>query len=324
MEERDRKLVSIIVPVYNVHLYLSQCLDSLRRQTYQKIEVILIDDGSTDGSGEICDNYAESDSRIRVFHKKNQGVSAARNDGIERAQGKYLIFVDADDYIRPELIEVYMQATEPGITTVCEMTTDEKEWRSFDPADWKQKTEYLEEKQFMEAYRSDHINSPVNKLYDASVTQKYKIRFPENMSLGEDLMFNLSYQKSFRGSWKILKCPFYYYRENREGSLSSSYRSGLFELQQETGDALLHFMQDTGIWNEENQKVYYEMYWDRLFLTARMCREYERTHPEEKRLKEILSHPVWKEVWQECRTRKVLNWKRRIKRICLLLYKIMS
>lgn len=324
MKGKDPELVSIIVPVYNVYPYLEQCLDSLCRQTYQKIEIILVDDGSTDGSGTICDRYAESDSRIQVLHKKNQGVSAARNDGVDRAGGRYLIFVDADDSIRPELVEVYLQAAEPGVTAVCGATTDEEIWRSFVSSDWEQHVQYLEEKQFMQAYRDDYVNPPFNKLYETDVIRKYGIRFPENMSLGEDLWFNLAYQEKFRGAWKIIDEPFYYYRENRDGSLSSSYRRDLFEIQQMTADVLYRFMQKIGIWNEESRKIYYEMYWDRLFLIARMYREYERIHPDEKRLKEILSHPVWKEVWQECRTRKLLNLKRRIKGICFAIYKITS
>lgn len=324
MRERDQELVSIIVPVYNVFPYLAQCLDSLCRQTYQKIEMILVDDGSTDGSEIICDRYAESDSRIQILHKKNQGVSAARNDGIDRAGGRYLIFVDADDCIRPELIEIYMQAAEPGTTVVCSMTTNKELWKSFVASDWERHVEYLEEKQFIYAYRDDYINSPCNKLYETDVILKYGIRFPEDMSLGEDLWFNLSYQERFRGAWKIISDPFYYYRESRDGSLSNSYRRDIFEIQQRTADVLYHFMQNIGIWNEDSQKIYYEMCWDRLFLTVRMYREYEHTHSEEKRLKEILSHPIWKEVWQECRTRKLLNWKRRIKGICLIIYRMTS
>ncbi len=322
MTMRDQGLVSIIVPVYNVYSYLAQCLDTLCGQTYQEIEIILVDDGSTDGSGAICDRYAQTDSRIRVLHKENQGVSAARNDGIDSAEGKYLIFVDADDCIRPELVEVYMQAAEPGVTVVCGATTNEKMWRSFQSSDWKQYVEYQEEKRFMHVYYDDHINPPFNKLYDTAVIRKHGIHFPEDMSLGEDLWFNLSYQEKFRGDWKIIRKPFYYYRENRDGSLSNSYRKDLFEIQRKTADVLYRFMDNIGIWGEDSQKVYYEMYWDRLFLTARMYRAYERTHPEEKRLKEILSHPIWREVWQECRNRKLLNWKRRIKRICLEIYKL--
>ena len=101
--------MSVVVPIYNVEAYLRPCLDSLMGQTYEKLELLLIDDGSTDQSGAICDDYARRDSRVKVIHKGNSGVSAARNTGIEMASGKYLIFVDADDGVHPQLVELYIQ-----------------------------------------------------------------------------------------------------------------------------------------------------------------------------------------------------------------------
>lgn len=93
------KLISVIIPVYNVEKYLDKCIDSIINQTYSNLEIILIDDGSTDNSGKICDKYALLDSRIKVIHKKNGGLSDARNVGIDNANGKYLMFVDSDDFI---------------------------------------------------------------------------------------------------------------------------------------------------------------------------------------------------------------------------------
>lgn len=98
------KTVSVIVPVYNVEYYLPVCLDSLLIQTYQNLEIILIDDASTDQSSEIIDRYAHQDDRIKVLHKSNGSVSSARNVGIELAMGEYIYFVDPDDYVMPEAI----------------------------------------------------------------------------------------------------------------------------------------------------------------------------------------------------------------------------
>ena len=92
-------LISIIVPVYNVQKYIGKCIDSILSQTYLNIELILVDDGSSDASGRICDEYGKRDGRIRVIHQENEGVSSARNHGMEEAQGEYLCFVDADDWI---------------------------------------------------------------------------------------------------------------------------------------------------------------------------------------------------------------------------------
>lgn len=101
-------LISIIVPVYNVESYLKQCIDSILAQSYKNLEIILVDDGSTDRSGQICDQYAEKDSRIHVVHKANGGLSSARNAGLKICHGDYLGFVDSDDYIAPEMYKVLL------------------------------------------------------------------------------------------------------------------------------------------------------------------------------------------------------------------------
>ena len=99
-------LISVIVPVYNIEKYLERCVESVRSQTYVNLEILLVDDGSTDGSGALCDKLAKEDARIRVFHKKNGGSSSARNLGIANAKGAYLGFVDSDDYISPDMYEL--------------------------------------------------------------------------------------------------------------------------------------------------------------------------------------------------------------------------
>ena len=91
-------MVSIIVPVYNIEKYIDECIQSVLNQTYTAWELILVDDGSTDNSGNICDEYAKTDTRIKVLHQKNQGVSAARNIALDKAEGDYIMFLDADDY----------------------------------------------------------------------------------------------------------------------------------------------------------------------------------------------------------------------------------
>lgn len=99
------KLISIIVPIYNVELYLHRCIDSILNQTYENLEILLIDDGSKDGCGLICDQYAKNDSRIKVFHIDNQGLSAARNLGFKMSNGQYIGYVDSDDWIEPDMYE---------------------------------------------------------------------------------------------------------------------------------------------------------------------------------------------------------------------------
>lgn len=106
----QKALISVIVPVYNVESYLPRCVDSICNQTYQNLEIILVDDGATDGSGRICDDYAARDPRVRVIHKENGGLSSARNAGIDAAQGEYIAFVDSDDWIEPQSYETMLRA----------------------------------------------------------------------------------------------------------------------------------------------------------------------------------------------------------------------
>ena len=106
------EIISVIVPVYNVGKYLRECLDSIVNQTYKNLEIILVDDGSLDDSGKICDEYAEKDSRIKVIHKENGGVSDARNVGMEISTGEYIFFVDSDDYIEKNAIKEFVGIAE--------------------------------------------------------------------------------------------------------------------------------------------------------------------------------------------------------------------
>ena len=108
----DEKLVSVIIPAYNIEDYIGRCLDSIISQTYKNLEIIVVDDGSKDHTGEILDNYAKKDRRIKVIHKENGGVSSARNKGIEVAEGDYIGFIDGDDLIEPGMYKTLVDLLE--------------------------------------------------------------------------------------------------------------------------------------------------------------------------------------------------------------------
>lgn len=112
--ESNKLTISVIVPVYNTELYLHRCIDSILSQTFTDFELLLINDGSTDRSGEICDEYAGKDKRVRVFHKENGGVSSARNIGLDEARGEWIAFVDSDDWVSPKLLEILHGEAEKG------------------------------------------------------------------------------------------------------------------------------------------------------------------------------------------------------------------
>jgi len=115
----ETPLISVIVPVYNAEHFLKRCVDSIRSQTYKNFEIILIDDGSTDSSGMLCDNYQALDSRIRVIHKPNGGLSSARNAGLDICSGEYIAFVDSDDYIDSKMYESMLSCLEEENVDIC-------------------------------------------------------------------------------------------------------------------------------------------------------------------------------------------------------------
>lgn len=118
-EDEQKELISVVVPVYNIDSYLKKCVNSIRMQTYHNLQIILVDDGATDNSPAICDAMAEEDSRIQVIHKKNGGLSDARNAGIELAEGEYITFVDGDDWIEPGMYENMLSAIKYFNTPIC-------------------------------------------------------------------------------------------------------------------------------------------------------------------------------------------------------------
>lgn len=109
MQNNQAPLITVVVPIYKVEEYLDECVQSILNQTYHNLEIFLVDDGSPDRCGEMCDTYAEKDSRVKVIHQKNRGLSGARNSAIDIATGEYITFVDSDDYLKEDMIETLYQ-----------------------------------------------------------------------------------------------------------------------------------------------------------------------------------------------------------------------
>lgn len=210
--------ISIIVPVYNVEKYLRRCLDSIRAQTFTDFECICVDDGSSDGSGKILDEYAEKDGMFRVIHQANAGVSAARNAGLDVARGEYVCFVDADDYIAPKTFAFFMNVSDIKNIDMFESSG----FILNEPGD------YLTPMHL--CYRHDcvqHINSwkkkllknifsvnsmPRTILIRRSIIENSKIRYNENFSLLEDVGFVFDLMP-FLKKIMITMCNFYFYRK---------------------------------------------------------------------------------------------------------------
>lgn len=186
-------MISIIIPVYNSEVTLRRCLDSVINQSISDWELILIDDGSTDKSGEICDEYTVKDQRIRVFHKKNGGVSSARNTGLYHAKGKWGAFIDADDFVRESYLGNLLEHSQKQVDLVisyAEIHNGNNIQKELYPAKLVDKTNF--ESIFIENDMNWHT-SPWSKLYKRNIIEEHHLRFCEGMDIGEDAVFLFSY-----------------------------------------------------------------------------------------------------------------------------------
>lgn len=211
-------MVSIIVPIYNTERFLKECLESILNQTYTEIELLLIDDGSSDSSGKICDTYAKIDSRIRVVHQENRGASAARNRGMDLSQGEYIIFVDADDVVGPHMVERYVNTLESTEADICISEHTGKFEDIFNPA-IQRPTIFSAKDALHNTLALGRSNmGPVTKIIRRSVLKD--LRFFNNIKIGEDVLFNV---QLFTSVEKIAYLPefHYYYRSSVESSTTS-------------------------------------------------------------------------------------------------------
>lgn len=209
----QKSLLSVIVPVYNTEIYLERCIDSIISQTYKNLEIILVDDGSTDRSGIICDEYKQKDERIRVVHQKNAGPSAARNCGLDIARGKYIGFVDSDDYIAADMYENLQRCMKAGIDITCCGTISIRKSKSIVCCKMNRQRIFNTEEAIFELLKGDFISFAVwDKLFRKSVIGNS--RFPQKR-LCEDLPFTYQVIKKSKKVIHIGNTEYFYcYREN--------------------------------------------------------------------------------------------------------------
>lgn len=182
--------VSIIVPVYNTEDYLACCIDSILRQTFTDYELLLVDDGSTDGSGAICDSYQTKDSRVRVFHQQNGGVSSARNYGVQQAQGEWICYVDSDDEVKSDYLRDMVEAICSDRCLVMGNISDERmcdNLRENTVRYGKEMVRYLLDSSAL------FLSGPVAKLFNRKLLTNHGICFPEGIHYGEDMVYLFTY-----------------------------------------------------------------------------------------------------------------------------------
>lgn len=217
-------LISVIIPVYNSEKSLLKCVESVQNQTYKNLDIILIDDGSFDGSSELCDTISQKDKRIQTVHVKNGGAGQARNMGINMSRGQYIVFVDSDDYIEADMIFELCQRIELDGSDACtsdlsEKTLSESFCTSFLDSD-------LDKIFFV--LSNNLMYGPCQKIYRASIIKKYNVIFPTDLNYGEDMVFNIRHMRHIDTISYVNKNFYHYIRDNQE-SLSQKVRWNMFD-----------------------------------------------------------------------------------------------
>ena len=238
--------ISIIVPVYNVEKYLRECLDSISQLKAVTWEAILVDDGSTDTSGKICDEYAKQDSRFRVIHQKNAGVSAARNAGLDAAKGEWIWFVDSDDSINPDFEITNMEALEQADYVMFDMRKfhDGEELKSLEHQKGTVKCTDLSKNDFLCKYQCNHHQRLFYKKTWVMIDHHQRLAFSLGTRVGEDLEFQYKYLTRCQRPAR-LDAVLYNYRL-REGSATQddSYRRKNLEDLPQVIERLLNWCED--------------------------------------------------------------------------------
>lgn len=231
--------VSVIIPIYNAIKYLEVCVNSVLMQTEKNIEVILIDDGSTDGSGDLCDLFEKKDSRIKVIHQKNSGVSVSRNKGLSIASGKWIMFVDSDDWLDSKALESLLSCENPECELIIGPIINNYSLTDNEANAFENKiiiytmSEYkndfiggciIEPRVFPRFFKHEiqklpFLGSPCGKLYKNNIIQENNVIFNKNITYGEDSFFNLDFLE-YVNNVKYIETPVYFYRM-RPGSLST-------------------------------------------------------------------------------------------------------
>ena len=223
----DLPLISVIIPVYNVERYLNECLNSVLVQTFHNLEIILVNDGSTDKTGEICDEYAKKDDRVKVFHKDNTGVASSRNVGVGLASGDFLIFVDGDDVADKEMIEVLYENLMKYDADICICGLKNFDKQMPESVLKNKETIVMNNIEAIEAmfYQRYFDTGPVAKLYKSSIVKKN--RFPDG-KVFEDLY---TVYKFLNEAEKVVFTPeiHYYYRQNEISLMHKGFENCILD-----------------------------------------------------------------------------------------------
>jgi glycosyltransferase involved in cell wall biosynthesis len=259
--------VSIIVPIYNSERYLDKCITSILNQEFTDFELILVNDGSKDNSQKICDMYAEKDDRIVVKHVKNEGVSSARNTGINLARGRYITFIDSDDFIQSDYIlelhkNIIINSAQLSICAI-KVFTDKVE-KELNVGNGILDFNDVNKQLFLKLNQKFLLYAPYSKLYITEIIKANKIRFDNQISYGEDLIFNFMYYKCIN-KVSITDTTAYYYVQDNTESLSKKYRKDRFLMAKRIHLTLLDFFNEINLTDKQSYQLLYGRLFDDVY-----------------------------------------------------------
>lgn len=267
--------ISIIVAVYNAEKYIRRCLDSIQSQTFTDFEVLLIDDGSSDKSGEICDEYSDKDKRFRVIHKENGGVSSARQCGVDNAVGKYSIHVDPDDWVEHDYLEaMYSQIIEEDADIcICQCMVEYENCKKYPPFIKFNSAKYRNP---IDILLPTYGTALWNKLIRHSLYQKYNLKFPKSISMGEDSYVLV---KLLMNDVKIALADKYLYHYDKyinPNSLTTGYNYERFQNQHEYIRLIEELESETRLLSNHKKKKIIENAHDAFYFNILNQIEYTR------------------------------------------------
>ncbi len=303
--------ISVIMPVYGVEKYVGKAIESIQAQTLKEFELLLVDDGTKDRSGEICDEYAAKDSRLRVFHKENGGVPSARNMAMEYVKGKYMYFMDSDDWTEPTMLEdMYRLAEENNAQLVVTGYYIDTYYSGTDCYTQEQSQPdqvFASQQEFREnAYRLfDHnlLYTPWNKLYLSSYIQEHNLRFPQ--TFWDDFPFNLSVLKNVE-KVVVSSQKYYHFIRARAESETAKYQPKMYQKREEEHGWLVDLYRDWGIDDANSREFLARRYVERVIgcvenVTTRNCPLSKQDKKAE--IRKIITNPKVKEMLREAKPR---------------------
>lgn len=271
---------SIVIPAYNAEQSLEKCLNSVRNQSFPDFEAIVVDDGSVDQTSAIAKIFVAKDYRFRYVHQENHGVSAARNHGVNQAQGKFVVFLDSDDQYDSAYLSEFHKiiAENPDCDHYwCGFRSVNTQGNALGVSVWSDhngNSQFLDRAVIMDLHEKTLDAALWNKAYRKQILDKYHLRMDEELSLGEDLLFNFAYLDVCRTKIVVINRPLYVYTKAESGTLDSRYRSNLNQIYDKINNQLLFYLQKWSISSDQMAKYYSSVF----FALERVL--YNTYHPE--------------------------------------------